>query len=430
MRRILSAVTAVAVLTASCGIALAEAGPASASASSSPIVIGGDGDLTVSAGVAQGFEAGIYRFNKAGGLDGRKIKFIGFLDDGFSPTTNLSNAQQLVQNDHVLAVAPFLSEVASGSTSTYLAGAKTPFIGWSVNGAFETEPKWGFGVNGNQGNPTVQGLAGMKQLLVATGNTTTPSKVKMALIDVNVPGAAISTIALGGVAKHTGMKVVYEESPVPALGATSYASYVQAIMSSGANAVYEVLASAEAIGLAAALKQAGFKGAIVNGVTYYPGQLASQPNEASALNGVYVEDEFPANQNDTPAVTQEEKDLQSVGQPPYLTSGVTIGYWSAIVLESMLKATLIAQGNNPDKVTGPTLQQTVAGSKPFAYIDPIAGGIGDEYFPAAETIPTGCGTLVKTVGDSFKQITPYQCEGAINVKYGKVVNQKTGKLES
>ena len=53
------------------------------STSPTPIVVGGDGD-SLSPGVAGGFEAGIYRFNKAGGLDGRKIKFTAFLDDEYS----------------------------------------------------------------------------------------------------------------------------------------------------------------------------------------------------------------------------------------------------------------------------------------------------------------------------------------------------------
>src|SRR3984957_11122160 len=103
MRRFLSVATAVGVLAASSGIAAvagggARAGADPAATSTTPIVIGGDGYLAISAGVAQGFEAGIYRFNKAGGLDGRKIKFEGFLDDAFNPSTNLSNAQQLVED--------------------------------------------------------------------------------------------------------------------------------------------------------------------------------------------------------------------------------------------------------------------------------------------------------------------------------------------
>jgi ABC-type branched-subunit amino acid transport system substrate-binding protein len=423
-RQLLTAATVVGALAAS-GFT---AGTASAATSSAPIIVGGDGDLAISAGVAQGFEAGIYRFNKAGGLDGRKIQFTGFLDDAFSPATNLSNAQELVQSKHVMAVVPFSSQVATGSTGSFLATNKVPFIGWSVNAAFEVEPKWGLGINGNQGNPQVQGLAGMEQALTATGNTKTPSKAKIALIGVDTPGGSIANSALAGVAKYTGMDVVYQQAPVPAAGTTSYAPYASAIMSSGANIVYEVLASAGSIGLAAQLKADNYKGIIINGVTYFPGQLNSQPNEASALNGVYVEDEFPADENNSPAVKQAEKDLKSVGTAPDLTSGVAVGYWSAIVFEQMLKATLKAEGGNPAKVTGATLEKTVTSG--FTYTDPIAGGIGSETFPAAETIPTGCGTLVKTTGTTFKQIAPYQCVGAVNVQTKKKLSQTTGKPAS
>jgi ABC-type branched-subunit amino acid transport system substrate-binding protein len=424
-RQLLTAATVVGALAASGGFT---AGTASAATSKAPIVVGGDGDLAISAGVAQGFEAGIYRFNKAGGLDGRKIEFTGFLDDGFNPATNLSNAQELVQSKHVMAVVPFLSEVATGSSGSFLADNKTPFIGWSVNAAFELQPKWGLGINGNQGNPDVQGLAGMEQALVATGNTKTPAKAEIAFIGVDTPGGTVANGALAGVAKYAGMKVVYQQAPVPAAGTTSYAPYASAIMSSGANIVYEVLASAGSIGLAAQLKADNYKGIIINGVTYFPGQLASQPNEESALNGVYVEDEFPADENNTPAVKQAEKDLKAVGQAPDLTSGVAVGYWSAIVFEEMLKATLKAEGGNPAKVTGVTLQKTVTSG--FTYTDPITGGIGSETFPAAETIPTGCGTLVKTTGTTFKQVAPYQCIGAVNVQSNKKLSQTTGKPTS
>jgi ABC-type branched-subunit amino acid transport system substrate-binding protein len=427
-RQLLAAATVVGALAASGGFAASTAGTAGAATSKAPIVVGGDGDLAIEQGVAGGFEAGIYRFNKAGGLDGRKIDFTGFLDDGFNPSTNLSNAQELVQSKHVMAVVPFASTVATGATGTFLATAKVPFIGWSVNAAFEAEPLWGLGINGNQGNPDVQGLAGMQQALVATGNTKTPSKAKIAFIGVDTPGGTIANGALAGVAKYAGMKVVYQQAPVPAAGATSYAPYASTLMDSGANIVYEVLGAAGAIGLAQQLKADDYKGIILNGVTYFPGQLASQPNEVAALNGVYVENEFPADENNTPAVVQAEKDLKAVGQPPYLTSGTTIGYWSALVFESMLEATLKAEGGNPNKVTAVTLQQTV--TKGYTYSNPLAGGIGSETFPAAETIPTGCGTLEKEVGTTYKQVTPYQCIGAVNVKSNKKLSQTTGKPAS
>jgi ABC-type branched-subunit amino acid transport system substrate-binding protein len=400
---------------------------AAGATSTTPIVVGGDGNLALDAGIAQGFEAGIYRFNQAGGLNGRKIQFTGFLDDGLSAQTNLTNAQQLVENKHVMAIAPFSSAVATDSTGSFVAQSKVPVIGWGTNVIFTTQPAWVFGINGNQINPNVQGVAGGAQILTATGNTKTPGKVKVAAIAENIAPGISANNAIAGVLKSAGMQIVYKQASM-GLVTTNYAPYAQAIIASGANVAFETLDSPDCIGLSAALKSAGFKGTIVNGQTYFPGQLASQPNEASALNGVYIENEFPADENNTPAVRQAQQDFVATGQPPHLTAGASIGYWSAIVLEQMLKATLKAVGGDPNKVTSATLQQTVTSG--FTYTDPIVGGIGAETFPAASTVPTGCGTLVKTVGTSYKQITPYQCLGAVNIVTQKKVSQLTGKSVS
>jgi ABC-type branched-subunit amino acid transport system substrate-binding protein len=397
---------------------------ATSSGSTTPIVVGGDGDDALSPGVAQGFEAGIYRFNRAGGLDGRKIKFTGFLDDSFSAQTNLSNAQQLVENQHVMAVVPFVSAVASGATSSFLADNKVPFIGWATNSAYVTQPAWGLPINGSQGNPNVQGDSN-GAFFANTVGVKTPSKVRMALIAEDIaPGIAALNGAVGAF-KFAGTDVVYHAAPIAVLGTTSYAPYAESILATHPNLVFEALDNADAVGLAAALKAGGYKGAIVNGVSYLPGQLAGQPNEAAALNGVYVIDEFPADENNTPAVEQAKKDLVSVGANPYLTSGVSQGYWSAIVFEQMLKATLKQVGGDPSKVTGAALQKTVNGG--FTYVDPIAGGIGTEHFPAAEHITTGCSTLMQVVGTHYKQVAPYQCGGAINVTTGQKVSEITGK---
>lgn len=393
--------------------------------SNAPIVVGGDGDNALEPGMGPGFQAGIYRFNKAGGLDGRLIQFAGFLDDGLSAQTNLTNAQQLVQNKHVMAVVPFQSAVATAATGTFLSQSQVPAIGWGTNVIFNTQSDWAFGINGNQVNNVVQGLAGGTQILAATGNTKTPGKVKAAAIAENIAPGISANDAIAGVFKFTGMQVVYKEAPIPVLGTTNFAPYAQAIIASGANLAFETLDIPDAVGLSAALRSAGFKGTIVNGVTYLPGQLASQPSEAAALNGVYVSNEFPANENETAAVKQALQDLASVGQPPQLTTGVSIGYWSAIVFEQMLKATLVKVGGDPNKVTGAALAQTVNAG--FTYTDPIAGGIGTETFPAAKSNPTGCGTLLKVAGTSYKQIVPYQCLGPVNVVTQKKLNPVTGK---
>jgi ABC-type branched-subunit amino acid transport system substrate-binding protein len=405
------------VVTTTVGAAALATAPAGAAAKdTTPIIVGGDGDLSISAGVTQGFEAGIYKFNKAGGLDGRKIEYLGFLDDAFSPATNLTNAQELVNSKHVFAIAPFVGQSAGAATGTFLNENKVPFLGWSTNAAFDTQPKWGFGINGNQGNPAVQGAGGM---------------LKMALIANDLSGAEIANKSLAGVASAEGIDVVYQKAVIAAVGTTNYAPYAQALIASGANVVYEVLGATDSIGVAAALKAADFKGIVVNGVTYYQGDMAAQgASTVAALQGVYVEDEFPANQNGTPAVVAGENALKATGQNPGLTSGTAVGYWTAIVFEQMLKATLAKEGGNPAKVTGATLQQTVAGSSSWAYTDPITGGIGTETFPAAETLPTGCGTLLKTVGSNFKQLEPYKCYYDINVSNGEHLNPQTGKKEA
>jgi len=423
------AALSIMVVTTTIGAAAITNAPAGAATKdTTPIIVGGDGDLSISAGVTQGFEAGIYRFNKAGGLDGRKIQYTGFLDDAFSAATNLSNAQELVNSKHVFAIAPFVGQTAGAATGAFLAQNKIPFLGWSTNAAFDAEPKWGFGINGNQGNPAVQGAGGMLQAIAAQGDTKDPGKIKMALIANDLSGAAIANEALAGTAKAEGIDVVYQKPAIAAVGTTNYAPYAQAMISAGANTVYEVLGAADSIGLSAALHSAGFKGMIINGVTYYQGDMAAQgASTVQALQGDYVEDEFPANQNNTPAVLQGEKDLKATGQNDGMTSGTAVGYWTAIVFEQMLKATLARVGGNPAKVTGAALEQTVAGGKTFAYTDPIAGGIGTETFPAAESIPTGCGTLLKTVGTNFKLIEPYKCYYDVNVSSGAKLNPQTGK---
>ena len=70
----------------------------------------------------------------------------------------------------------------------------------------------------------------------------------------------------------------------------------------------------------------------------------------------------------------------------------------------MLRATLKQVGGNPNLVTGAALDKTV--NDGFTYTDPISGGIGTEYFPAAEQVPNGCSTLLETVGSGFKWSLP------------------------
>lgn len=385
---------------------------AATSAAKSPILIGGQGDLATAPGVADGFLARITALNKAGGIDGHPVKFVGMLNDNEDPATNLADSQELVRNKHVVAIAPFISTDCTDADSTFLAQSKTPFVGWAIAACW-LGSKWGIGINGAQSNVAVQSDIGMVQTLAAMKkikgyHVSKPSDVKMALIGYDTPGGTYATKTLTAAAKATGFQVPYSQAPMP-FNETNFAPYAQAIMSSGANAVYEVLDAPLAIGLAAALHSDGYKGFIVNGVTYFPGSLSSDPNEKAALQGVAVENEFPANQDSLPAVKTAEAQLAAIRQPPELTSGVSIGYWSGDVLAQLLQAT--AKRVGADHITGAAIQETAA--KGWTY----TGGLGTMSYPAAFNLPTGCGTLVQTTGSTYKLLEPYSCAGKL-VKTG------------
>jgi hypothetical protein len=59
-------------------------------------------------------------------------------------------------------------------------------------------------------------------------------------------------------------------------------------------------------------------------------------------------------------------------------------------------------------------------------ISEVGGAVTTEYFPAAEKVPKGCGTLLQVEGTSYRQIAPYGCEGAIDSVKKKRVDERTG----
>lgn len=406
-RRLISAACALTLIAGTSGVAAVSATDASAATDTAPIVVGGEGTLSLTPGIAGGFEAGIYRFNKSGGLAGRKIKFLGFLDDGFSPSTALTNIQQLVENDHVFAVVPVNEDVAGQSFSTFLSQHHTPMIGYGVTPIF-IDDKWGWSVNGDYAAGSVAQTQAFVQLAKTLHKP--ESQLKYAFITNSIASGAdvlkIAKVALNAV----GAKLVYAEANIPVSGTVSYAPFAQQIVASGANVLFNTLGTPDVIGLSAALKQAGFTGANLNGQTYLPGTLASSPNTESALQGAYVSQGFPSDEDNTPAVKQAIKDLKAVGAPPYLSNGASIGYWSAQLFISMLKATLAKTGSAA-KVTPQAMYNTVNGG--YTYTSALPGGQAKLTFPKAELVPNTCYGLLQIEGAGYVLKQPYSCNGQL-----------------
>jgi branched-chain amino acid transport system substrate-binding protein len=411
--------SAVALLAAACGSSgtsstssssPAPGGSASStapgSASGNAIVVGGlqDGNFN---GIDTGFQARIARFNSHGGIDGRKIQFVGVLNDGNSLTTDLSNAQTLVLKDHVFAVAPIADQVLSPSAVQLFAQHSTPYIGWGISPAF-CGNNWGFPVSGCESSAQYQNTWGFTQAAQAIGKSV--KGLKVAVIGTDNSGGKAGTEGIAAVNKIAGAQVVYGQASVPQNGTTDYTPFVQAIMAGSPDLVELVVTFSSSIGLTAALRQAGYKGAIWNPTAYVPGLFAAQPQLAQALTGSLVVANFPPAEQGSAAALQVESDLKAVGAPASFGLGEAVGWWSAEEFIQELQATA-AKG----ALTQANFEKVINGGWT---IKPTTGGITQLTFPLDHIKSNGCyGTLVAE-GAKYVVKIPFTCEPKATISLG------------
>jgi ABC-type branched-subunit amino acid transport system substrate-binding protein len=377
-----------------------------AAASGNAIVVGGlqDGNY---AGIDTGFKARITRFNNQGGVGGRKIQFLGVLNDGDSPATDLSNAQTLVLKDHVFAVAPVADEVLGTSETTLFEQNTTPYLGWGDGPAF-CGSEWGFPIAGCEASTQYQSDANYIQAVKAIGQT--PKGLKVAVIGTNNAGGKAGTEGVAAVVAKAGSDVTYAQASIPQDGTTDYTPYVQAIMAGNPAIVLLIVNFNTSVGITAALRQAGYKGAIWNPDAYVPGLLTSQPQLAEALNGSLVVAQFPPAEDNTAAVQEIQSDLKAIGAPATYSLGEAVGWWSAEEFIQQLQATA-AKG----AITQANFEKVINAGWT---IKPIAGGITDATFPADHTKPGGCfGTLLVS-GKQYVQKVPFSCDPSATVSLG------------
>jgi branched-chain amino acid transport system substrate-binding protein len=121
----IAAVTAAATVIAACSSGGSSSNSSSGSKNSKPILIGVSVSLTgdfSADGMAfqRGYNLWASDVNKAGGIDGRPVKFK-YLDDKSDPTQGSTNVQQLISSDHVdMLFGPF-SSLITGPTATVAA---------------------------------------------------------------------------------------------------------------------------------------------------------------------------------------------------------------------------------------------------------------------------------------------------------------------
>ncbi len=373
---------------------------ASGSGAGGDIVIEGVAAKSDHPGSDTGFEARITRFNNAGGVDGRKIKFLGVQDDGSDPAKDLTEVQSIVEKDHVFAVAPVATTTFFPQSGDFLVQNKVPVLGYGAVPSF-CSSGWAFGYAGCQQTTKFNTTTGPEEISQATGMKI--SDMKVAIEGLSLQAAVTANQAGAATFTKLGAQVVYNKNEIPLNGqGVDFTPFVQGILASKSNVVFEVTDLANSIALAGALKAAGYKGTIFNGTAYLPSQIATQTNLASALDGTYVLVQAPAGEETSPAIAQMKADLKAIGAPPDIELGTAIGYWTADMLIGMLQAT---------GAKGPITQQTFHDvvNAGLTEAPAMQGGNGPLMWPLYQTEPMPCASLVEAVGTHYVSKVPYTC---------------------
>lgn len=397
-----AALAGVAALLAACATSndSSSGGGDTAGVTKDKIKVGGVLTVTSATGYSTGganlgAKARFERANAEGGVNGRKIDFIGVEDDGMTPDKGATAAKKLVQKEKVFAVLPVSAPQFGGAE--FLEQQKVPWVGWAT-GPFWCGKESAFGFNGclapkpgqktqtwwgNQVGAQLGGAKGKKMWVQATDSTA--SKYAIATISKSFTAAGFDL---------AGSSAALPSQAPP----QDWSPYVNKIMKSAGGKAPDVVVSVMAggkfnTGLYGALKKAGYKGLITDATSYDPKAIAD-PQAAQALDGVYAAPQFEPYESDAPEVAQMKADMQKVGAP--MDQHAATGYWSADVFLKMLEKA----GKD---LTRDSFFKATAG---FSYENK---GFGRIQFPAGKTESNGCGALVKIEGGKFVVAQHLKC---------------------
>ncbi|MFD0369145.1 ABC transporter substrate-binding protein [Streptomyces sp. NPDC127114] len=367
------------------------------------VKVGGIVSMTSASGYSKkdtdlGARARYDRANAEGGINGRRIEYLGAEDDGQDPARNLAAARRLVQQEKVFAVAPMSSVTFAGAD--FLDSQAVPTVGWGTLPSF-CGPKHIYGFNGclvptpggtlNQtwpeGLATVLGGAKGRSVALIAG-------------DNDAGKFGIRTFTQGF--KAAGFDLAYAKASVPAGSVPSdWSAYTKEILRSGPGgkapvAVVSVMQTPYNIGLFTALKRAGYQGVLSDPTDYDPGLLAKDATR-QALDGVLVLLQFQPFEADSPAMRQFKADIRkAAGKEVPLNMHMLTGYMSA----DLFLAVAAKAGKD---LTVESFQKAANGFSDTGTL------VGDRAEPKGQKESFGCGALVRLTGGRYEVAVPFRC---------------------
>ncbi|MFJ7269627.1 ABC transporter substrate-binding protein [Streptomyces sp. NPDC099050] len=386
------------------------AGGNSRGVSADSIKVGGIVSMTSASGYSKkatdlGAKARYLRANAEGGINGRKIDYIGAEDDGQDPAKNLAAARKLVQQDKVFAVSPMSSVTFSGAD--FLEQEKVPTFGWGTLPSF-CGPKYIYGFNGCL-VPTPGGTInqtwpeGIGQILGGAAG----KSVAIIANDSDAGKFGVRTFQQGFTS--AGFKVAYAKASVPGTAVPSdWSAYVKEILGSNdgkaPDAVVSVMQTPNNIGLFTSLKRSGYKGLLSDPTDYDPGLLAQDATK-QALDGVHVLLQFEPFESTNPKMAQFKADIKAAsgGLEVPLNMHMLTGYMSADLFVS------IAQKAGK----GLTVESFQAAAQGFSDTDTLVGNRAE---PKGQKDSFGCGALVQLKNGAYEVSVPFKCYEPIPFK--------------
>ncbi|GHJ94112.1 hypothetical protein SNE510_36310 [Streptomyces sp. NE5-10] len=368
------------------------------------IKVGGIVSMTTASGYSKkdtdlGARARYDRANAEGGVNGRRIEYLGAEDDGQDPAKNLAAARKLVQRDQVFAVSPMSSVTFAGAD--FLDAQKVPTVGWGTLPSF-CGPAHLYGFNGclvpmpggtlNQTWP--------ESLAVVLGGARGKS-VALIAGDNDAGKFGIRTFTQGF--KAAGFRVPYAKAVVPATSMPSdWSAYTKEILRSGPgggapDAVVSVMQTPYNIGLFTALKRSGYQGVLSDPTDYDPGLLAKDATK-QALDGVHVLLQFQPFESDSPAMRQFKDDIRKAagGKDVPLNMHMMTGYMSA----DLFLAIAARAGKD---LTVDSFQKAADGFSDTGTL------VGDRAEPRGKKESFGCGALVRLKDGRYEVAVPFTC---------------------
>ncbi|MER5945543.1 ABC transporter substrate-binding protein [Streptomyces sp. NPDC001904] len=373
------------------------------------VKVGGIVSMTTASGYSKkdtdlGAKARFDRANAEGGVNGRKIDYLGAEDDGQDPAKNLAAARKLVQRDKVFAIAPMSSVTFSGAD--FLQKQKVPTFGWGTLPSF-CGPTYIYGFGGCMvpmpgGTISQTWPEGLKHV-------TDGSKGKTVAILANDNDAGTFAIRTYRQSfASAGYKVTYAKASVPATSVPSdWSAYTKELLrSDGGKApdvVVSVMQTPYNIGLFTAVKRTGFTGVLTDPTDYDPGLLAKSATK-QALDGVHVLLSFEPFESDSQKMKQFKADIEkAAGKKVPLNMHMVTGYMSADLLLA------VAQRAGKD-LTVASFQKAADGFSDSGTL------VGSRRLPAGQKESFGCGALVQLKGGAYTVSSPFKCYAPIPFK--------------